>query len=274
MRFMSAMGKNVIVVGEEDWFKAGGSVTRLTPSGRGLTGDDIEALGWQEWAGALVRSEISAADDVAVLIEGDHLSVRGFELLKGRGADAGAEARREAVIGFGLAEALFGGDGDERNESMEPETSSGTSTPAVGSTQGSTGLSGAAVRAIASAALGKEITIHGEPFTVAGVLSPLEKDSMIKGYDQDKAVFAVWSQDLSDYLFRSTIPTREIWVRAVDGRFDEVKERIEALGEELGYAVTIPVGALEDVGRIMKDLATVLVSLASFGLQGISHTTL
>jgi hypothetical protein len=53
---------------------------------------------------------------------------------------------------------------------------------------------------------------------------------MIKGYDQDKAVFAVWSQDLSDYLFRSTIPTREIWVRAVDGRFDEVKERIEADG--------------------------------------------
>jgi hypothetical protein len=56
------------------------------------------------------------------------------------------------------------------------------------------------------------------------------KDTMIKGYDQDKAVFAVWSQDLSDYLFRSTIPTREIWVRAVDGRFDEVKERIEADG--------------------------------------------
>lgn len=152
MRFMSAMGKNVIVVGEEDWFKAGGSVTRFTPSVRGLTGDDIEALGWQERAGALVRGEISAADGVAVLTEGDLLSVRGFELLKGRGADAGAEARREAVIGFGLAEALFGGDGDERNESVEPETSSGRSTsaigstPAVGSTQGSTGLSGAAVR--------------------------------------------------------------------------------------------------------------------------------
>lgn len=88
MRFMSAMGKNVIVVGEEDWFQAGGSVARLTPSVMGLitaaapeeegpgdggvgsggvgSGDavfgdgtsavggeaagDIEAAGWQEWS--------------------------------------------------------------------------------------------------------------------------------------------------------------------------------------------------------------------------------
>ena len=57
---------------------------------------------------------------------------------------------------------------------------------------------------------------------------------MIEGYDQDKAVFALWTEALSDYLFQSTVPVREIWVRAVEGRFDEAKERIESLAEELG----------------------------------------
>ena len=294
MRFMSAMGKNVIVVEEEDWFEAGGSVTRLTPSVMGLikggaafkgeaagaggegsgsmglgdavlggsttdvgveVADDIEAAGWQEWAGALVRNETSSEDGVVVLYEGDLFSVRGFELLEGKD---GAATSGDAVIGFGVAEALFGNveDGKEGKE----ETTTGTSTGS------SSELSGTAARKIASAALGKKVTVHGEPFTVVGVLAPREKGSMIEGYDQDKAVFALWTEALSDYLFQSTVPVREIWVRAVEGRFDEAKERIESLAEELGYAITIPVGALEDLSRIMKDLATVLVTLASFGL--------
>jgi len=294
MRFMSAMGKNVIVVEEEDWFEAGGSVTRLTPSVMGLikggaafkgeaagaggegsgsmglgdavlggsttdvgveVADDIEAAGWQEWAGALVRNETSSEDGVVVLYEGDLFSVRGFELLEGKD---GAATSGDAVIGFGVAEALFGNveDGKEGKE----ETTTGTSTGS------SSELSGTAARKIASAALGKKVTVHGEPFAVVGVLAPREKGSMIEGYDQDKAVFALWTEALSDYLFQSTVPVREIWVRAVEGRFDEAKERIESLAEELGYAITIPVGALEDLSRIMKDLATVLVTLASFGL--------
>jgi putative ABC transport system permease protein len=237
LRFMSAVGKNVIVVREEDWFQAGGSVTRLTPSVLGQVGDeaagDIEAAGWQEWAGALVRSATSAEDSVMVLYEGDLLSARGFELVAGEWpTSAGAhETGTEAVIGFGLAEAL------------EPSGSS-----------------------VAEVALGRQISVDGSPFTVVGVLAPREEGTMIEGYDQDKAVFALWTEELSNHLFQSTIPVREIWVRAAEGRFDEAKVRVESLAEELGFAVAIPVGDLEDLSRIMKSLATVLVSLASLGL--------
>lgn len=225
-KHMNAVGRNVIVVREEDMFRSAGPLEPLTLDfGQLLAGvDGVEACGWQEWAPSFVRSANASSDCIVVACEPGFLEVKRMQLQTGQ--TLSPDIPDGVVIGHSLAQALFG-DGE---------------------------------------AVGGKVSVQGREFTVTGVLSPRDKEMLDAGYDRNGAVFIPWSSELSEHLFATVLPTREVWARAREGTFAEVRAEISELAAERSFAVSVPAGDLADLKAMMGDLANVLAVLAGFGL--------